>query len=632
MAEQKVKLTQLPEATDTTDTAVLLVNQNETDQQLPVTHFLRSKNNLSELENTAQARANLGVPSVEDVNDKIEYLIDGKSTFLNGATLESERDFIWDDNSKSWYYWTGTFSKEVPAASTPESTGGIGAGAWLSIGDASLRALLESTAGAGAIVTESGSTVQNEIDSLNKSINTIPYKFRAVYSEDIVGTDYAQGLAENENYWFIGYDHDHAGHVKRIKKSDLTYVDSGTITSSHLQGIAVIDDNTIMIGGDNDGEMIRYSFSLGTSTIIQTTDFRKDYPFCWDGEYIYQMQNTDQNISTAEFSYLAIIKPGVGLVRRSGMFRKYIRQGYIQGISIHNGELVFFTGGSFSGDKSANRNIATIYKTSLSGELIDSKMFYKTSFIANFGTTQSYESQGISIVDSIVTISCYISGKLVFLMEDSDEGKEIGTSFSLDEVFYYGISDIGVTDSQLSASGLPLIVSTMVENSRLIQSISSDTPNLQSIIGMQYGVLEIIKITNYRAICRFYYDASDLSSPKSAISYVYGDLATPFYYHKLGRITSPVLYQSTTIATVGTISIPNILSLNKLVVEVTNTTPTNPVVRNVYDTDDMNHMLSNSVSVVASASGSDVSYRITSTGIQILAVSGSPIIRYVTGS
>lgn len=142
MAEQKVKLTQLPEATDTIDTAVLLFNQNETDQRLPVTHFLRAKNNLSELENTAQARANLGVPSVEGVNDKVEYLIDGKSTFLNGATLESERDFIWDDNSKSWYYWTGTFSKEVPAASTPESTGGIGAGAWLSVGDATALSVL----------------------------------------------------------------------------------------------------------------------------------------------------------------------------------------------------------------------------------------------------------------------------------------------------------------------------------------------------------------------------------------------------------------------------------------------------------------------------------------------------------
>lgn len=143
MAEQKVKLTQLPEATDTIDAAVLLVNQNETDQRLPITHFLRSKNNLSELENNAQARANLGVPSVEDVNDKVEYLIDGKNTFLNGATLESERDFIWDDNSKSWYYWTGVFSKEVPAASTPESTGGIQDGAWKKVG--SIESNIDST-------------------------------------------------------------------------------------------------------------------------------------------------------------------------------------------------------------------------------------------------------------------------------------------------------------------------------------------------------------------------------------------------------------------------------------------------------------------------------------------------------
>lgn len=168
MAEQKVKLTQLPEATDTIDTAVLLVNQNETDQQLPVTHFLRSKNNLSELENTAQARANLGVPSVEDVNDKIEYLIDGKSTFLNGATLESERDFIWDDNSKSWYYWTGAFSKEVPAASTPESTGGIGAGAWLSVGDSTLRGELAAEGGA-AMVGYGETTVKGALDELNQA-------------------------------------------------------------------------------------------------------------------------------------------------------------------------------------------------------------------------------------------------------------------------------------------------------------------------------------------------------------------------------------------------------------------------------------------------------------------------------
>lgn len=36
MAEQKVKLTELPTATDTLDTAQLLVNQNSTDQKLAI--------------------------------------------------------------------------------------------------------------------------------------------------------------------------------------------------------------------------------------------------------------------------------------------------------------------------------------------------------------------------------------------------------------------------------------------------------------------------------------------------------------------------------------------------------------------------------------------------------------------
>lgn len=554
-------------------------------------------------------------------------------SFQDGADITLPNQALRDESTGEYYRWDGALPKHVDAGSTPSSSGGVGIGAWLSIGDAALRTMLASNEGAKGIGTSSGNNAQYEFDSLHKSIDTIPSKFSIAYSEDIVDVDYAQGLAETDDYWFIGYDNNHAGHVKRIRKSDLSSVDSGTITSSHLQGIAVIDDNTIMVGGNNEGEIIRYSFSTGISSTIVTSGFRKDYPFCWDGEYIYQMQNIDPSISTAEFSYLALIKPGAGVVRRSEMFRKYIRQGYIQGMTIHNGELIFFTGGSFSGDQLANRNIATIYKTSLSGTLLDAKQFYKTSFIANFGTTQSYESQGVSCFNNYLTISCYVSGKLLLLKEDDSlSGKEVGTNYSLNEVFYYGMSEVGITDAQLSTGGIQLIVNTMVDNSRLIQSVSSDTPNLQSIIGMPYGVLEIIKITNYRAVCKFYYDSSDLASPKSAVCYVYDTSATPFYFHKLGRLTSPVLYQSTTVASTGTISIPGLLTLNKLAIEITNTTATNPVVRDVYDTDDMNHLSSNSITVLTTSGSSSVAYRLLSTGIQVTAVTGSPIIRFVTGS
>lgn len=147
MAEQKVKLTDLPAATDTIDTAQLLVNQNGTDQKLPITHLLRAKNNLSDLADSDQARANLNVPSVDEVNDKLAGYIAGKYTFLAGGSLVSRNDFIWDEGSQSWYYWTGALPKDVPAASTPESTGGVGPGAWIGVGDATLRSMLAAPGG-----------------------------------------------------------------------------------------------------------------------------------------------------------------------------------------------------------------------------------------------------------------------------------------------------------------------------------------------------------------------------------------------------------------------------------------------------------------------------------------------------
>lgn len=147
MAEQKVKLTELPAATDTIDTAQLLINQNATDQKLPVTHFLRAKNNLSELANTGQARANLNVLSVDEVNDKLSFFINGGYSFTTGGSIVSRKDFIWDEETLSWYYWSGPLPKDVPPASSPESTGGIGNNKWMRIGDdASLGPWLQVTA------------------------------------------------------------------------------------------------------------------------------------------------------------------------------------------------------------------------------------------------------------------------------------------------------------------------------------------------------------------------------------------------------------------------------------------------------------------------------------------------------
>ncbi|EHT1247809.1 phage tail protein [Salmonella enterica] len=55
----------------------------------------------------------------------------------NELTLPNQA--LQDETDGEYYRWDGVFPKAVPAGSTPESTGGIGVGKWLSVGDAAFR-------------------------------------------------------------------------------------------------------------------------------------------------------------------------------------------------------------------------------------------------------------------------------------------------------------------------------------------------------------------------------------------------------------------------------------------------------------------------------------------------------------
>lgn len=70
-------------------------------------------------------------------------------TFRDGAILETENDLI--KYGDVLYAWTGAFNKEVPAGSSPESTGGIGEGAWKQVIDSNLRRDIASRDGFGNI-------------------------------------------------------------------------------------------------------------------------------------------------------------------------------------------------------------------------------------------------------------------------------------------------------------------------------------------------------------------------------------------------------------------------------------------------------------------------------------------------
>jgi hypothetical protein len=87
-----------------------------------------------------------------------------KQSFETGATLTLPNEaLLWGSNGE-YYRWSGSLPKTVAAGSTPESAGGVGQGAWVGIGDAALKTMLASSAGASMIGMAAGGTLQQIIN------------------------------------------------------------------------------------------------------------------------------------------------------------------------------------------------------------------------------------------------------------------------------------------------------------------------------------------------------------------------------------------------------------------------------------------------------------------------------------
>ncbi len=88
------------------------------------------------------------------------YVILTGKTFTTGATINNPNEVLLNTADGEYYKWTGSFAsgpKVVPENSTPASTGGIAPGAWLGVGDASLRSALAASSGAGMVGISVGS-------------------------------------------------------------------------------------------------------------------------------------------------------------------------------------------------------------------------------------------------------------------------------------------------------------------------------------------------------------------------------------------------------------------------------------------------------------------------------------------
>ncbi|WP_162557031.1 hypothetical protein [Proteus genomosp. 4] len=99
-------------------------------------------------------------------------------SFQKGAEIRLPNQILRDEATGEYYRWDGVLPKSVPVDSTPDNSGGIGVGKWLSVGDANLRNELERSSGADLIARgiltrykkkgsfQNGGTVNNANDAL----------------------------------------------------------------------------------------------------------------------------------------------------------------------------------------------------------------------------------------------------------------------------------------------------------------------------------------------------------------------------------------------------------------------------------------------------------------------------------
>lgn len=109
-------------------------------------------------------------------------------SFEDGATLTLPNQVLRYEATGEYYRWDGEFPKVVAPGSTPSSTGGVGLGAWLSVGDASLRSNLAAEGGVSLV----NGAVKSEDFELYKSQSFEKNKFNFIF-----GNKYSRSFNNN---------------------------------------------------------------------------------------------------------------------------------------------------------------------------------------------------------------------------------------------------------------------------------------------------------------------------------------------------------------------------------------------------------------------------------------------------
>jgi hypothetical protein len=160
-------------------------------------------------------------------------------TFQAGTTITLPNQILKDTTDGEYYRWDGTLPKIVAAGSTPASAGGTGTGAWLSIGDSTLRSWVNSN------ISINFNSVTDMIAGKAISGNTIPL------INGMVAVTFAnQYGVKQESKWLISTVKDtttysvslgNGGFANLICRADMNYAEFA-FGGTAAQNVAAVDE------------------------------------------------------------------------------------------------------------------------------------------------------------------------------------------------------------------------------------------------------------------------------------------------------------------------------------------------------------------------------------------------------
>lgn len=120
-------------------------------------------------------------------------LVDG--SFEEGASVTLKTQVVWQQATGKIFGWFQDGVKTISAGTTPETTGGIGTGAWVDRTDVTLMSELSANTGAALVGKSSGGTVQDLINQSElvthtaASIPSLPHGYRVDINGQVVESD-----------------------------------------------------------------------------------------------------------------------------------------------------------------------------------------------------------------------------------------------------------------------------------------------------------------------------------------------------------------------------------------------------------------------------------------------------------